>query len=115
MSDKRTLGKRLGQRVGKEAIVLGRITEKSANGMNIELTTTDNALINVTLPQPLDHNASGYIEVRGTVKSKSTLLCKNFVCFPPDITKTFDETKYNNIMNIRHAIGDQLDGIFYEE
>ncbi|EFN84235.1 hypothetical protein EAI_10023 [Harpegnathos saltator] len=91
MSDIRTLGKRLGQRVGREAIVLGRITEKSANGINIELTTTDNALVNVTLPEPLDHNASGYMEVRGTVKSKSTLSCKSFVCFPPDITKTFGE------------------------
>lgn len=65
--------------------------QKSPNGMSIELTTTDNALINVTLPEPLNHDISGYVEVRGTVKSKSTLLCKNFVCFPSDMTKTFGE------------------------
>ncbi|XP_032686843.1 replication protein A 14 kDa subunit-like [Odontomachus brunneus] len=113
--DIRTLGKRLGQHIGREAIVLGKITEKGPSGMNIELTTTDNALINVTLPEPLDQDVSGYVEVRGIVKSKSTLLCKSFVCFSPDMTKTFDESEYNTMMHTRHAVGDQLDGIFYKD
>lgn len=57
--------------------------------MSTEVTTTDDVRINVTLPEPLDHNASGYIEVRGTIKSKSTMSCKNFVHFPSNMTKDF--------------------------
>ncbi|XP_011876709.1 PREDICTED: uncharacterized protein LOC105566917 [Vollenhovia emeryi] len=113
MSDVRVLGKRLGQRVGQEAIVLGRITEKSSDGMNAEITTTDDAQINVTFPEPLDSNASGYIEVRGTVKSKSTMSCGNFVCFAPDVTKDFDVNSYNTMVNMRCAVGNQLEGVFY--
>jgi len=58
--------------------------------MSAEITTTDDARINVTFLEPLD-NSSGYIEVRGTVKSKSTMSCSNFICFSPNMTKDFGE------------------------
>lgn len=59
--------------------------------MSAEITTTDDARINVTFLEPLDSNESGYIEVRGTVKSKSTMACNNFICFPSKMTKDFGE------------------------
>lgn len=65
--------------------------QKNATGMSIEIATTDNALINVTLPEPLDNDVSGYIEIHGTVKSKSTLSCTNYVCFPSHMTNDFGE------------------------
>jgi len=113
MSDIRILGKRLGQRVSQEAIVLGRITEKSKDGMNAEITTTDDARINVTFNKPLDSDASGYIEVRGSVKSKSTMSCNSFTCFSPSMIKDFDINGYNAMLNISCAVGKQLDGVFY--
>jgi len=57
--------------------------------MSTEITTTDNARINVTFLEPLDDNASDFIEVRGIVKSKSTMSCNNFVCFPASMIKDF--------------------------
>ncbi|KYN30804.1 hypothetical protein ALC56_14615 [Trachymyrmex septentrionalis] len=113
MSDIRILGKRLAQRIGQEAIVLGRITEKSSDGKSAEITTTDDARINMMFLEPLDSNASGYIEVRGTVKSKSTMSCNSFVCFPPSMTKDFDSNSYNTMVNMRCAVGNQLEGVFY--
>lgn len=115
MSDKRILGKRLAQRVGQEAIVLGRITEKSSDGKSAEITTTDNARINVTFPESLDNDTSGYVEVRGTVKSKSTMSCSNFVSFPSSMTKDFDANGYNTMVHMRCAVGNQLEGVFYED
>ncbi|XP_012055741.1 PREDICTED: uncharacterized protein LOC105618821 [Atta cephalotes] len=112
MSDIRILGKRLAQRIGQEAIVLGRITEKSSDSKSAEITTTDDARINVTFLEPFD-NTSGYIEVRGTVKSKSTMSCSSFVCFPPSMTKDFDSNGYNTMVNVRCAVGNQLEGVFY--
>ncbi|EZA49620.1 uncharacterized protein LOC105284534 isoform X2 [Ooceraea biroi] len=109
MSDIRTLGKRLGQRIDQEAIVLGRITGKTSDGMSTEITTTDDARINVTFREPLDSNASGYIEVRGTVKSKSTMSCSSFVCFPQSMTKEFDADGYNTMVHMRCALGNKLD------
>lgn len=114
MSDIRILGKRLGQRVGQEAIVLGRITGKSSDGKSAEITTTDDTRINVTFPETLDNDASGYVEIRGTVKSKSTMFCNNFVCFPSSMTKDFDVNGYNTVVHTRCAVGNQLDGVFYE-
>lgn len=64
-------------------------SQKSADGMSAEITTTDDVRINVTFLEPLDNNASGYIEVRGMVKSKSTMSCSSFVCFSPSMTKDF--------------------------
>ncbi|XP_012219193.1 uncharacterized protein [Linepithema humile] len=113
MSDKRILGKRLGQCVGQEAIVLGRITMKSTDGMSTEITTTDDARINVTFPELLDNDASSYIEVHGTVKSKSTMSCTNFVCFPSSMTKDFDVNGYNTMVNMLCAVGNQLEGVFH--
>ncbi|XP_029168623.1 uncharacterized protein LOC114938726 [Nylanderia fulva] len=114
MADIRILGKRLGQRVGQEAIVLGRITGKSSDGKSAEITTTDDTRINVTFPQSLDNDASGYVEVRGNVKSKSTMLCNSFVCFPSSMTKDFDANGYNTMVHTRCAVGNQLEGMFYE-
>ncbi|XP_011633127.1 uncharacterized protein LOC105424541 isoform X1 [Pogonomyrmex barbatus] len=115
MSDLRILGKRLGQRAGQEAIVLGKITEKSSDGMSAEITTTDDARINVTFHEPLDSNVSNYIEVRGTVKSRSTMFSNNFICFPPDMIKDFDANSYNKMVNVRYAIANQLEGVFNED
>ncbi|XP_072751928.1 uncharacterized protein [Anoplolepis gracilipes] len=115
MSDVRILGKRLAQRVGQEAIVLGRITGKSSDGKSAEITTTDDARINVTFPESLDKDASGsYVEVRGTVKSKSTMSCNSFVLLPLSMTKDFDVNGYNTMVHMRCAVGNQLDGVFYE-
>ncbi|XP_011693794.1 PREDICTED: uncharacterized protein LOC105453486 [Wasmannia auropunctata] len=113
MSDVRILGKRLGQRIGQEAIVLGKITEKSSDGRSAELTTTDDARINVVFPEPLDNNIADYIEVHGTIKSKSTMSCSFFICFPSNMTKDFDANGYNTMLNVRCAAGNQLEGVFY--
>ncbi|KYM95922.1 PREDICTED: uncharacterized protein LOC108779858 [Cyphomyrmex costatus] len=112
MSDIRMLGKRLTQRIGQEAIVLGRITEKSSDGKSAEIMTTDDVRINMTFVEPLE-NISGYIEARGTVRSKSTMSCNSFVCFSPSMTKDFDSNAYNTMVNVRCAVGNQLEGVFY--
>lgn len=65
--------------------------QKNSNGTSVEITTTDDVRINVTLPESLDNNVSDYIEVRGNVKSKSTMSCSSFVYFPPSMTKDFGE------------------------
>lgn len=93
--------------------MLGRITEKSSDGKSAEITTTDDARINVTFLEPLDNNESGYIEVRGTVKSKSTMSCSKFVCFSPSMTKDFNLNGYNTMATMRCAVGNQLEGVFY--
>lgn len=59
--------------------------------MSAEITSTDDVRINVTFPEPLDNDASGYVEVHGTIKSKSTMSCTNFVCFPSSMIKDFGE------------------------
>ncbi|XP_029665424.1 uncharacterized protein LOC115236850 [Formica exsecta] len=114
MSDIRILGKRLAQRVGQEAIVLGRITGKSSDSKSAEITTTDDARINVAFPKSLDEDISGYVEVRGTVKSKSTMSCNNFLLFPLSMTKDFDVNGYNTMVHMRCAVGNQLEGVFCE-
>lgn len=93
--------------------MLGRITEKSSDGMSAEITTTDNARINVTFPQSLDINVSDYIEMRGMVKSKSTMSCKSYVCLPENLTADFDVNNYNTMVNVRCALGNQLEELLY--
>lgn len=65
--------------------------KSQSNPSYIEITTTDDIRINVMLPQPFDGDVSGFIEVRGTVKSKSTMACDSFICFSANMTKDFGE------------------------
>ncbi|XP_066586198.1 replication protein A 14 kDa subunit-like [Prorops nasuta] len=94
----RISGNQLGQHVGDEVVLIGTVTRKTTNGMNIELCTTDNTQVNVTLPEPITDNVEGYIEVYGTAQSKSTLSCKRYVVFPPHMTEYFNIKEYNELL-----------------
>ncbi|XP_076243777.1 replication protein A 14 kDa subunit [Calliopsis andreniformis] len=102
---KRIDGRRLAQNIGDQVILLGTVGKKSSNGKNIELRTTDGVVVNVTLPEPIDGNAEGYIEVHGTVHSKSTMACSSYILFPPSMTEKFDADQYNELMVILNVLG----------
>lgn len=53
--------------------------------------------VNVTLPEPIDSEAEGYIEVHGTLQSASTMNCSNYVVFPLNMTEDFG----NNLNSIK--------------
>ncbi|CAK9798843.1 Replication protein A 14 kDa subunit [Anthophora quadrimaculata] len=105
MMKKRIDGHRLAQNIGEQVILLGTIVNKSSNGNNLELRTTDGVQVNVTLPEPIDGNAEGYIEVHGTLQSKSTMNCSNYIVFPPSVTEKFDPDQYNELMTILNVLG----------
>ena len=105
MSKQRIDGRRLPQNVGQQVILLGTVENKSSNGQNIELRTTDGVQVNVTLPNPIDGNAEGYIEVHGKLHSKSTMACDNFILFPASMTEKFDAEQYNELMDILNVLG----------
>lgn len=105
MTKKRVNGKLLPSNVGQAVILLGVITKKSSNGKSIEVTTTDNTPVNVTLPEPLDGNAEGYIEVHGTLQSKSTMSCNFYITFPTSMTEKFDANQYNEMLSVLNVIG----------
>ncbi|XP_043798351.1 replication protein A 14 kDa subunit-like [Apis laboriosa] len=102
---KRIDGRRLAQNIGEQVILLGTIGKKSSNGRNLELRTTDGVQVNITLPEPIDGNAEGYIEVHGTLQSKSTMNCSNYIVFPLSLTEEFDADQYNELMVILNIIG----------
>ncbi|XP_076647689.1 replication protein A 14 kDa subunit [Halictus rubicundus] len=105
MLKKRIDGRRLAQNVGEQVILLGTVGKKSSNGKNIEIRTTDGVQVNVTLPEPIDGNAEGYIELHGTLHSKSTMACSNYILFPPSLTEKFDADQYNELMVILNVLG----------
>ncbi|KAG7205794.1 hypothetical protein KM043_007739 [Ampulex compressa] len=107
MVKKRIDGRRLAQNVGEQVILLGTVANKSSNGKNIELKTTDGASVNVTLPEPLDSNVEGYLEVHGTLQSKSTMSCSSFVNFPVHMTDGFDVDQYNEMIVVLNVLGDK--------
>jgi len=113
--------------------------QKSPDGKSAEITTVDDTRINVAFPEPFDNDLSGYVEVHGTVKSKSTISCTNFVCFPSSMTEDFgeqnnffiinllknklltlfltkifftDTNAYKTMLNMLYAVGNQLEGVF---
>ncbi|OAD62561.1 Replication protein A 14 kDa subunit [Eufriesea mexicana] len=102
---KRIDGRRLAQNIGEQVILLGTIGKKSSSGKNLELRTTDGIQVNVTLPDPIDSNAEGYIEVHGTLHSKSTMNCSNYIVFPPNMTENFGADQYNELMDILNVLG----------
>lgn len=106
----------------------------SSSGTAVELLATDNVSVNVTLPEAIEGNCEGYLEVHGTAMSKSTVSCKLFVHFPPEMSENFgnilsssflsknilgilyvkflsicfaDAEKYNAFQLTLHALGDK--------
>lgn len=53
----------------------------SPSSKSIELVTTDDVKVNVSLPEPFDGNHEGYLEVYGAVQSKTTVLCDSYAVF----------------------------------
>ncbi|KOX72417.1 hypothetical protein WN51_01516 [Melipona quadrifasciata] len=113
MIKKRIDGRRLGQNIGNQVILLGTIGKKSSNGRNLELRTTDGVQVNVTLPEPIDSEAEGYIEVHGTLQSSTTMYCSNYVLTYSCIVrqqkarKVFitDTDQYNQLLIILNVLG----------
>ncbi|XP_043522223.1 replication protein A 14 kDa subunit-like [Frieseomelitta varia] len=105
MIKKRIDGRRLGQNIGNQVILLGTIGKKSSNGKNLELRTTDGVQVNVTLPEPIDSEAEGYIEVHGTLQSSTTMNCSNYVVFPLSMTEDFDADQYSQLLVILNVLG----------
>lgn len=105
MLKKRIDGRRLAQNIGEQVILLGTVGKKSSNGRSIELTTTDGVLVNVTLPEPIDGNPEGYIEIQGTAQSKSTVACSSYILFPASMTGKFQAEQYNELMVILNILG----------
>ncbi|KAI4473565.1 hypothetical protein M0804_015283 [Polistes exclamans] len=107
MAKERITGRYLSQKVGEEVILLGTISRKSSNGKSIELLTTDDIKVNVTLNEPLSGNDEGYIEVHGIAQSKSTISCNNYILFPSNITCTFEPSQYNDLCSVLHLLGNK--------
>nr|XP_003707748.2 PREDICTED: replication protein A 14 kDa subunit-like [Megachile rotundata]XP_012151276.1 PREDICTED: replication protein A 14 kDa subunit-like [Megachile rotundata] len=105
MMKNRIDGHRLAQNVGELVILLGTVGKKSSNGKNIELKTTDGVAVNVTLPEPIDSNVEGYIEVHGTLNSKSTMACSSYILFPSSMTEDFDSDHYNEALSLLNVLG----------
>ncbi|XP_033342635.2 replication protein A 14 kDa subunit-like [Megalopta genalis] len=100
MARPRVNGRHLAQNVGEEVILLGTIRNKSSNGTNIEIMTTDGVQVSVTLSVPIDGNAEGYIELRGKLNSKSTMACSDYILLPSDVVDKFDIHQYNHLVNL---------------
>ncbi|XP_017886430.1 uncharacterized protein LOC108628773 [Ceratina calcarata] len=94
--------------IGKEVILLGTVRNKSSNGKNLEILSTDGGAINVTIPEPIDGNVEGYIEVHGILQSRTTMNCSRYIIFPPEISNEFDESAYKEMATLISLLGDRV-------
>ncbi|XP_015608775.1 replication protein A 14 kDa subunit [Cephus cinctus] len=109
---------RLGQKIGEEVILLGKITHLSSSGKEAVIETTDHAKIHVAFLEPIDGHPVGYVEVHGKVESKSKILCENLVEFSDDAAADFDEEPYNEMVVTMNLLGNDKweppgDGLFF--
>lgn len=95
--------------LGKEVILLGTVRNKSSNGKNLEILSVDGGVINVTIPEPVDGNVEGYIEVHGVLQSRTTMNCNSYVIIPPEVSNDFDESAYKEMAVLLSLLGDRED------
>ncbi|XP_046412669.1 replication protein A 14 kDa subunit-like [Neodiprion fabricii] len=105
MIKKRINGQLVSQHIGDQIILLGSINKINPSGTSMELKTSDNMIITVSLSEPIDSHLEGYIEVHGTVQSKSSISCSNFVRFPNEMTEKFDLEQYNDLILLSNTLG----------
>lgn len=108
MNLKRIDGHQLSRKVGEEVIILGTISKVSSSGKNLQLKTTDHVLVNVALPEPVNTEVNGYVQVEGTVQSKSTIECSKYMLFPSSMTNDFDVEQYNQLLTILNLLGPKM-------
>lgn len=94
--------------VGKPVVLLGKVEETNSGGKVVKLTTTDNVQVNVTLPTPLEENVGRYIEVQGTLQSKSTMSCTSFIVISEAVVEEFDAEVYDATIKLYHLFGKDI-------
>ncbi|XP_012282543.1 uncharacterized protein LOC105700882 isoform X2 [Orussus abietinus] len=105
MKKERVNGQDLAQHIGEEAILLGEVKEINPLGKSVQLRAPDDTIVNVTLPTPINEYCDGYLEVWGTIQSKSTMSCFSYVFFPRTMFK-----KHEYIFSRRAAIHRSFNG-----
>ncbi|XP_043460758.1 uncharacterized protein LOC122497597 [Leptopilina heterotoma] len=104
---KRIRGQDLSQNVNEEVILMGKLGMLSPNGKSFELVTLDDVKVNVSLSEPFDGNSDCYLEVHGTVQSKTTVLCTAFFVFPTEDNLNVANENYNEMLLVGNLLGDK--------
>ncbi|XP_012282542.1 uncharacterized protein LOC105700882 isoform X1 [Orussus abietinus] len=107
MKKERVNGQDLAQHIGEEAILLGEVKEINPLGKSVQLRAPDDTIVNVTLPTPINEYCDGYLEVWGTIQSKSTMSCFSYVFFPRTMFKKHDEQQYTDLLTVLHVLGNK--------
>ncbi|KAF7994195.1 hypothetical protein HCN44_011464 [Aphidius gifuensis] len=101
VSRTRVSAKTLGNYINKKVTMIGRVTKISTSRDCIEIDTSEDIKINVSLNEVFEGPLDSIIEVHGTANSKTTISADHYVVFDKEDNADFDQAEYNEFLTIR--------------
>ncbi|XP_019520839.1 PREDICTED: replication protein A 14 kDa subunit [Hipposideros armiger] len=91
----------LSQFIDRPVCFVGRLEKIHPSGKMFILSDGEGKSGTIELPEPLDEEISGIVEVVGRVTAKATIMCASYVQFKEDV-HPFDLGLYNDAVKIIH-------------
>ncbi|XP_074597467.1 uncharacterized protein LOC141852370 [Brevipalpus obovatus] len=98
----RVSSKHFQENIGKDVVVLVRVSRPDSSGRSIRAQTTDGSYIMLLMDQPLSEPLEDgtIIEVEGKVSSKSTIGVTNFFHVPNEVPADINFELYTEMSNM---------------
>ncbi|KAF7993821.1 hypothetical protein HCN44_011090 [Aphidius gifuensis] len=103
----RVNGRSLGRFINGQVTLIGTIAKFGSTRKHIELDSTDQMKINVSLKDEIQADIGAVVEVCGIANSKATIIADSYVVFDAEDAVDFDQEDYNDFLTILHVKVDQ--------
>ncbi|XP_050690319.1 uncharacterized protein LOC126982342 [Eriocheir sinensis] len=87
---------------GQQVVLAGTVAQIDSSGSSLTVKASDGEMVKVTLPNPLQDNLEGMVEVHGVAQGKQ-VMAQSVITFPQMQADDFDANLYNEAITRIHG------------
>ncbi|XP_063851132.1 replication protein A 14 kDa subunit-like isoform X2 [Scylla paramamosain] len=90
---------------GQKVVLVGTVAQVDPSGSSLMVKASDGKMVMVTLPNPLQDNLEGVIEVH-SVGQGQKVMCQSYITFPQMQADKFDAALYDEALKLIQSVRD---------
>ncbi|XP_063851127.1 replication protein A 14 kDa subunit-like isoform X2 [Scylla paramamosain] len=90
---------------GQKVVLVGTVAQVDPSGSSLMVKASDGKMVMVTLPNPLQDNLEGVIEVHGVGQGQK-VMCQSYITFPQMQADKFDAALYDEALKLIQSVRD---------
>ncbi|XP_045125331.1 replication protein A 14 kDa subunit-like [Portunus trituberculatus] len=88
---------------GQKVVLVGTVEQIDPSGSSLMVKASDGKMVMVSLPNPLQENLEGVIEVHGVGQGQK-VMCQSYVTFPQMEPSAFDAQLYDEAIRLVQSV-----------